>query len=298
MGHGAWARRMWREAGRRARTRGVKGSDHAGRGWYVATWHVAIARVMSSSFPRWQAVDGTGEGGVGADAWVLMQRTGRWHCLLGFEAAPRNTTARSSEVVRPAAHARRTTTPPCKSRALASGAAAQGNRGKRACSSWIEMNEFLWSPPWRRTADAPARALTCAALRRRRRRASDWATVEGEQRPRRKAPARAISSPSMAVAIRRDAHTRSTHHHLPTRAGRTVCALPNTSLPANTRQGKPGGRAAALRRDAAAARGVSGKQRAGDGHRAPEWGGPGAGCRCGRGRVQVWSGRDRSGESG
>jgi len=150
---------------------------------------------------------------VGADAWVLMQRTGRWHCLLGFEAAPRNTTARSSEVVRPAAHARRTTTPPCKSRALASGAAAQGNRGKRACSSWIEMNEFLWSPPWRRTADAPARALTCAALRRRRRRASDWATVEGEQRPRRKAPARAISSPSMAVAIRRDAHTRSTHHH-------------------------------------------------------------------------------------
>ena len=111
-------------------------------------------------------------------------------------------------------------------------------------------------------------------------------------------PARAISSPSMAVAIRRDAHTRSTHHHLPTRAGRTVCALPNTSLPANTRQGKPGGRAAALRRDAAAARGVSGKQRAGDGHRAPEWGGPGAGCRCGRGRVQVWSGRDRSGESG
>jgi len=107
MGHGAWARRMWREAGRRARTRGVKGSDHAGRGWYVATWHVAIARVMSSSFPRWQAVDGTGEGGVGADAWVLMQRTGRWHCLLGFEAAPRNTTARSSEVVRPVRQSKR-----------------------------------------------------------------------------------------------------------------------------------------------------------------------------------------------
>lgn len=52
--------------------------------------------------------------------------------------------------------------------------------------------------------------------------------------------------------------TRSTHH-LPTRAGERCVPCQILLLLANTRQGKPGGRAAALCRGAAAARGVSGK---------------------------------------
>ena len=45
-----------------------------------------------------------------------------------------------------------------------SGAAAQGNRGKRACSSWIEMNEFL-----RRGLERVGGKTSCGAVRSRRR---------------------------------------------------------------------------------------------------------------------------------
>ena len=48
------------------------------------------------------------------------------------------------------------------------------------------------------------------------------------------------TAPNRETAARAETHTPADVR------GETVCALPNTSLPANTRQGKPGGRAAAL----------------------------------------------------